>query len=93
VIDGENSCSLSGADNTSTSLRAVSNPNCQSVTADVLCPNGAVRDTDLVAQRLSATVVGSALSGTVTKTYDVFSAGTSTRVGTLTYVETFNAAR
>ena len=49
----------------------------------LLCSNGAVRDLRLVALSTSLNINGNNASGTSTYTYDVFTSGTSTRVGTI----------
>lgn len=57
------------------------------------CSNGARRDVEFATNPIDGTLSGTMLSGTSTETYNVYSAGTTTRVGTLTLTGTFTATR
>ena len=58
------------------------------------CPTGtAVRDIKLQTLSVTGTVNGTSLTGTQSETFNIFSAGTSSAVGTLTLVSSFALTR
>jgi hypothetical protein len=76
-------CSYSGnAGSTAFTLDWIAG-SCQAGERNLVCANGAIRDTNLRAFALSGVVTGNTASGTATYTVDVFNSGTATTVGVL----------
>jgi len=58
------------------------------------CPNSnALRDVRIQTFAMNGTVAGNSLTGTGSTTYNVFVAGTSTQVGTLSWSDSLSLTR
>lgn len=60
---------------------------------DFPCANGARRDIEFATNPIEGTVTSTSLSATTTETYNIFNAGTNTRLGTLTLTAAMTATK
>ncbi len=87
------SCSYTGTA-TSTGTFVLDVSTCQAATITGLrCANGTVRDLDLMAGELNASVSGNRATGTNAETWSIFETGTSNPAGSLTLNSTVNLVR
>lgn len=92
-VAGSGSCTYSGTVNSSSFTLNMTRCDGGQVFRDFPCSNGARRDIEFATNPIDGTVNGSSITATSVETYNVFNAGTTNRVGTLTLTASITATK
>ena len=90
---GGGSCMYSGTASSSSFTLNLTRCDGSQVFRDFPCSNGARRDIEFITNPIEGTVNGNSMTATSVETYNLYSAGTTNRVGTLTLSASMTATK
>ncbi|MGH9202009.1 MAG: hypothetical protein ACRD2A_12335 [Vicinamibacterales bacterium] len=92
-VAGGGSCTYTGSVSSSSFTLNLTRCDGGQVLRDFPCSNGARRDIEFATNPIDGTVTGTSMTATSVETYNIYTAGTTTRVGTLTLTASITAMK